>query len=241
MASAPQPLQGQGGGGGGMAQEGPAPLLIGQGDHHGQVAVLLHRQQGGPALLQVGHGLHHHQVGPSVPGGAHLLGEDVHRRLEVQRAGGLQQLSDRAQIQGHQGASPGGLSGQGDGGGDDLLHRSARAAQLLPVGPEGVGAQDLAARRHIGPVDVQQPVRVLQGGQLGILPQLQPPGLEHGAHPPVQQDGAGGLQQFTKVHSVHQPFDRYSSPGRDSPGSCGVYGRSSPGRPPEWRSPTCGG
>ena len=93
-------------------------------------------------------------------------------------------------------------------GRDDLLGGFARAGELLPVGAEGVGTQNLSARLHIGPVDVQQPVRVLQGGQLGGLPHGQPLGLEHGPHAAVQNDGAG---RVAAIHEIPQcpPDFRY--------------------------------
>ena len=69
-------------------------------------------------------------------------------------------------------------------------------------------------------MDVQQPVRVLQGRQLGGLPHGQPPGLEHGPHAAVQKDGPRGVQQFTKFHSDHLTFGIGSRPGPDSPDSC---------------------
>ena len=181
----PHALQGKGGAGRGMAQEGASPLLIGEGDDHRQGAVLLHRQQGGPALLEIGHGLNLHQVHPSLHPAAHLLGENIHRSLKIQRPSGLQQLPDGAQVQGHQGFPGGGLPGNGDGGRDDLLHRLSSAFQLLPVGPEGAGAENLRPRLHVGAVNLQQPVRMVQGGQLGVLPQLKSLGLEHGAHAAV--------------------------------------------------------
>ena len=93
--------------------------------------------------------------------------------------------------------------------------------ELLPVGPEGVGVEDLGPRLHIGPVDVQQPLRVVQGGEFGGGPHGQALGLEHGAHAPVQEHGAAGLQEFKKFHSVHLTFDTGSRRGRDSPHSFG--------------------
>ena len=93
--------------------------------------------------------------------------------------------------------------------------------ELLPVGPEGVGVEDLGPRLHIGPVDVQQPLRVVQGGEFGGGPHRQALGLEHGAHAPVQEHGAAGLQEFKKFHSVHLTFDTGSRRGRDSPHSFG--------------------
>ena len=81
-----------------MAQKGPAPVLVGHGDHHRQGAALLDSQQGGPALLEVGHGFNQDQVRPGlIPGEDHLL-EDVYRLLKPQGARGLQKLADGADI-----------------------------------------------------------------------------------------------------------------------------------------------
>ena len=189
----PKPLQGQSGAGGGAAQEGPPCGLIGHGHQHRQVGVLLGRQQGGPGLLEVGHGLNGDQVGPRRRAGLHHLGKDVHRLFKLQSAGGLQQLADGAHIQGHQPPAPGRLPGSSDGGGDHLCHCSSTVGQLLPVGPEGIGINDLGSGVQIGAVDLPQPLRVLQGSRLRRRPHGQAPGLEHSAHAAVQQDGAASL------------------------------------------------
>ena len=189
----PQPLQGQGGAGGGAAQEGAPRGLIGHGHQHRQAGVLSGRQQGGPGLLEVGHGLNGDQVRPCRRAGLHHLGKDVHRLFKLQGAGGLQQLADGAHVQGHQPPAPGRLPGHRDGGGDHLRHRPSAVGQLLPVGSEGIGIHDLGSGIQIGAVDLPQPLRVLQGGRLRRRPNGQAPGLEHGAHAAVQQDGSAGL------------------------------------------------
>ena len=189
----PQSLQGQGGTGGGAAQEGPPRGLISHGHQHRQAGALPGSQQGGPGFLKVGHGLNGDQVGPRRRAGLHHLGKDVHRLFKLQGAGGLQQLADGAHVQGHQPPVPGRLPGHGDSGGDHLRHRSSAVGQLLPIGPEGIGIHDLSAGVQIGAVDLPQPLRVLQGSRLRRRPHGQAPGLEHGAHAAVQQDGAAGL------------------------------------------------
>ena len=168
-----------------MAQKGPAPFLVGHGNQNRQTAVFLHRQQSGPALLKVGHGLNHYQVSPSADRTADLLGEDVYRRLKIQGAGGFQKLADGSQVQRSQDPPCRRLFGDGDGRGDYLFHRLSHAFELLSVGAEGVGAENLGSRLHIGAMNLQKPARVFQCGQLRMFAQSQSLGLEHGAHAAV--------------------------------------------------------
>ena len=218
-----------------MAQESAAALLVGHGDHHGQVTALLGGQHSGACLLQVGHGLDEHKVCPGLHAGRDDLLENVHRLFKLQRTGGLQQLADGAHIQRHQRPSVRGLARNGHGGGHHLRHRRTHMRQLFPVGTEGVGVDDLRPGLHIAPVNVQQPIRMLQRGQLRVFPRLQPSALEHSTHAAVQYYGRIAAQQFTKFHNVHLTFDKRSRPGRDSPRSfvSGVVRFAHPR--PEWR------
>ena len=116
---------------------------------------------------------------------ADLLGEDVYRRLKIQGAGGLQKLADGSQVQRSQDPPCRRLFGDGDGRGDYLFHRLSHAFELLSVGAEGVGAENLGSRLHIGAMNLQKPARVFQCGQLRMFAQSQSLGLEHGAHAAV--------------------------------------------------------
>ena len=156
-----QALQGKGGGSGRTAQEGTAAGLVGHGDQHREVGVLLGSQQGSTGLLQVGHSLDGDKVGSRLHACTDHLGKQVHRVFKAQHTGGLQQLAAGTDVQSHQASSGGGLLGHGDCGGDDLLHGAAGALQLLPVGPEGIGVDDLGPGVQVGGVDVPQPVGVL--------------------------------------------------------------------------------
>ena len=162
--------------------------------------MLLGGQQRRPAFLQVGHGLDGDQVGLGT--GLDDLGKDIHRLFEAQGADGLQQLADGPHVQSDQGPVAGGFPCHFEGGRHHFLHALAGAAQLFPVGAEGVGVDDLAARVHVGAVDITQPVRVIDGGQLRAGIDRYAPGLQQSAHAAVQNHRAFLFQQFTKVHSV---------------------------------------
>ena len=182
----PQALQRPGHGGHGAAGEGAAPGLKGHGDEGRQVRVLLHRQQRRLGLVQVRHGLDDRQVRSGPGTGLRHLPEQVVGPLKGQAAHGLQQLSQGADVQRHQGPAPHGLFCQLHRRRDDLVHRVAGPLQLQAVGAEGIRIHHLAAGIHIFLVHGAQQRRLRQIQQLRLAAGGQSPLLEHGAHGAVQ-------------------------------------------------------
>ena len=238
----PQALQGQGHRGKIAAQEGAPVVLKGHGTDHWETGIFLYSQKGGLDLIEVGHGLQQHQVGAGLGAGPDHLSEAVVGIVKAQGAGRLQKLAQRADVQSHQGAVSYGLPGQTHIGGDDCLRRAAGARQLKGAGPKGIGSGDLSSGGQIRPVDFQQPVRMLQAGQLGGHAHRQSLALEHGAHGSVQTDKAGRVQERSKVHIKYSPcIEIYSGPGRCRRRSLASGGKSRRRRCPERRSPIYGG
>ena len=131
---------------------------------------------------------------PACDTGAHRLGKDIHRLLKAEGASGLQQLRRWAPRPGP--LRPAALAARrahlhrGEGPPPPRCGRSRPS--FSPVGAEGVGAEDLGPRLHIGPVDVLQPVRVFQGGQLGPLaPWTGPCACSMVPMPPSSRTGPG--------------------------------------------------
>ena len=205
------------------AGKGAAPGLEAHAGQHRQAAVFPAGQQGGLQLVQVGKGLAQDQVGPGRRPRPDDLGKSLHRLFKGQGAGGLQQLAQGPDVQGHQAAV--GLrrpAGAADGGVHHLLHGIAAARQLVGRSPEGVGAEDAAARRGVPGMDGFDQGGVFQVQGLGPGPQGQPRGLQHGAHGPVQQDGLPGAEKFFSSHRSRLSFGIRTCPAKRS-------GRSRPG------------
>ena len=150
------------------------------------LAVKENTQQGGLGLIQVGHGFDGHQIRPGpLPGQGDLL-EIAVGPLEGEASHRLQQLAQGAHVQGYLYVCPGGgLPGDGDGGGNHLVHRVSGARQLGGAGAEGVGADDLASGLDVLPEDGVQQVRAGEVEQVRLAAGGQAPLLQHGAHGPV--------------------------------------------------------
>ena len=195
----PQALQQGHGGGEVAAGEHPPGLVQHHRDEDGKVAVLLGSQHGGLGLVEVAHGLDEHQVGPG--GGARPDGGGVggHRLLKGQVPHGPEQPAGGAQVQCHKAAAVlrHGLTGQGHGGGDDLLHRVA--GELDGVGAEGVGGDDVGSGGEVLGVDGPDGVGPLQVPQLRLMAGGEAGGLEHGAHAAVKNEHPAG-EFFSDVH-----------------------------------------
>ena len=227
----PQPLQCPGHGGHGAAGEGAASLVKGHGDEDRQVCVLLDGQQRRLGLIQVRHGLDGHQVRPGLLSGHGHLTEQLIGPLKGQAAHGFQQLTQGAHVQGHPDAQPRHrLFGDGDGGGDDLVHAVAGALEFQAVGTEGVGVDHLAACVRVFLIDGVQQLRLRQIQQLGLASRRQAPLLEHGAHGAVQDQNV--VFQEIRVHRISLPCEVYRSPAWSSRRShgCGPAGVCRKGR-----------
>ncbi len=204
----PQAGEGEGHSGDRAAGEGAAVLLEGHGAKDGKAGVFLGRQQGGAGLPQVGHRLDGNKVRPGGFPRPDHPDEGPVGILKGEGAGGLQKLSQGADVQGRQGLSAGGLLRQGHSGGHQFLAAVPAAFRLAGIGPEGVGVNHLGSGPNILPVDVQDPLRMEKVHRLRQDPQGHPLGLEHGAHGPIQEDKFPALQQTSEIH--HSRFLRSS-------------------------------
>ena len=167
------------------AQEGAAVLTERHGRHHGQLGTLKagkHRRLG---LKQVGHGLDNEEVGAGSPGGKRLLGKEVVRLVEVHGAQGLEQSADGTDVGSHVAGAR--LARARDSGREHVLHAGG-VAQLVGVGAERVGRDDVGARLHIGAMDGRDGLGMREVKQLGQLAGLEARLLQHGAHRPVEHE-----------------------------------------------------
>ena len=183
------------------AGEGAAPRLKAHAGQNGQGAVLLGRQQSRFQLVQVGKRFKEDEVSPSRhtgPDDAAILGHSV---LKGQRAVGLQQLPQRADVQRRQCAVGGARPlAVGNARRNNLFQRVGAARQLVRRRAEGVGVDDAAARCGIFCVDALDERRVGDVQLLGAGSQFQARSLQHGAHAAIQQDGIGPVKQFIRLH-----------------------------------------
>ena len=173
---------------------GGAALLVAVAGHQdGPAAARLpdaqHRRPG------LGHGhdaLHQEQVHPRPLQGGGLLGVEAHQHLEGGLSIGRDGVERGAQIPGHQSAACRRLPGQAGQAGIVLLHPVGQSEFLqgAPIGPQGRSHQHLGARLHIGALELQQGLRVLQGPLLGTGAQ---------GHAAFLQLGTGGA-----VHQKRQ-------------------------------------
>ena len=166
------------------AEEGPAVLLEGHRDEGGQARVLAHGQQRRLCLGEVCHGLDHEEVGTGGLGRADLPGKEIVGVLKGERAHRREQLAGRTDVGGNV-ARPRG-PGAGDRGAEDLLHRG-RVAQLVRVGPEGVGCHHVRAGGHVRRVDLGDLVGVSEAQQLRQLPGGEPARLKLRSHGTVKE------------------------------------------------------
>ena len=165
-----EPLQGQAHRGDGAAGERAVVFLEGHGHEDGEIAVLFRREDGRFGFLKVRHGLDDHKV--RVPSGLHDLGEEVIGLLEGERAGGGQELPQRADVEGGQ-RFPAGCPGFGsgkclrgflreaDGRTDKLGHRILCSLKLQPVRAEGIGINNIRTCFKIAAVKPKNPFRLL--------------------------------------------------------------------------------
>ena len=167
------------------AQEGAAVLAERHGGHHGQLGALKageHRRLG---LEQVGHGLDDEEVGAGSLGGTGLLGKEVVCLVEIHGAQGFEQSADGTDVGGHVAGAR--LACARDGGREHVLHAGG-VAQLVGVGAERVGRDDVGTRLHIGVVDGRDSLGMGEIEQLGQLAGLEACLLQHGAHRPVEHE-----------------------------------------------------
>ncbi len=170
------------------AQEGASVRSEGHGDEDGEICPLLGRQQGGFGLQEVADGLDEDQVRPGGGPGVHDLSEHSVGFIEGQFSEGLQQGTQGAYVQGDVSVRAGGPAGDGDGGGDI---GGGVLPQLSAAGAEGVGGENVRARRDIGGVDG---LYRLWGGEVHCLrrrPRWEACLLEHGAHSAVEKMDGG--------------------------------------------------
>ena len=174
---------------------------------NGQAGILFGSQQGGLQFVQVGVGLKKDQV---CPGGfarlydAGILGHSI---LKGQRSAGLQQLAQRAYVQrGQCAVGRTGALAVFDTCCDDLLQRVGAARQLVGRSAEGVGVDDAAARRSVLRMDALNERRVGDVQLFRACTQLEPGGLQHGAHAAVQQDSIALLEKFIHLHRSFPSF-----------------------------------
>ena len=201
----PQPLQQGHQGGDVPAGEQHALFVQGQGDHHGEIRVFLGRQDGRLGLEQVGQGFDEDQVG-LIPARLHHAGEGAVGAFKIQVAEGTHQPSGRAHVQGYPGR-PLPTVHRLAGDGQPRLHQLGGVFPLEGMGAKGVGADYLAARRQVIPVNGQHLLGMGQVPALRGLAGAQPPGHQLGAHGAVEV-GKARLQVFKKFHGPPPRRDR---------------------------------
>ena len=174
---------------GGVHTQESAPVRPeGHGNKNRQACPLLCRQQGGFGLQEVADGLDEDQVRPGGGPSVHDLSEHSVGFIEGQFSEGLQQGTQGAYVQGDVSVRAGGPAGDGDGGGDI---GGGVLPQLPAAGAEGVGGENVRARRDIGGVDG---LYRLWGGEVHCLrrrPRWEACLLEHGAHSAVEKMDGG--------------------------------------------------
>ena len=191
------------------AGEGAAAGLKTHRGEHRQRAVFLGGEQCGLELIEVGHRLDDDEVGPGRSTCPHNGGKPGNGFLKPERAGRGEQLAQRADIKRDQRAGLGrGRSGAGDRGGDRLGHRVAGIGELVLVGAEGVGQQDVSAGAGVVPVDGGQGFGHCEGRKLGQRAGRKAPLLQLGAHAAVQQYKMAAVKQFLKFHRSSLSSDR---------------------------------
>ena len=171
------------------------------------MGVFLGSQQGGFQLVQVGVGLKKDQVCPGGFARLHDAGILGHGVLKGQRSAGFQQLAQRAHVQRSQRTvGRTGALAVGNACGDDLLQRVGAARQLVGRSTECIGVDDAAAGRSVLRMDAFDERRVGDVQLLRACTQLEPGGLQHGAHAAVQQDGIALLEKFIHLHRSFPSF-----------------------------------
>ena len=153
--------------------------------------MLLGGQQGGLGFVNIAHGFDHDQVGLRRRGGIDHLGKGAVGVFKFQIAIGLEQLSGGAHIQRDIALLPGGFSGQRNARADQFAHAVGLIFQLVAVGAEGVGQQNIRARGGISAVNIAQHIGVGNVPGFRQFARPQAAALQQGAHGAVDKQGAG--------------------------------------------------
>ena len=197
----PEARQRQGHGRHRRADKGASARFEAHGDPDGQVGVLLRGEHRGLDLVQIAHGLDDDEVGPGLRARGDLLPEGLVGLLEAQRAEGLEQLAERADVQGHlDGQIPRGHAGAANAPFDQLRRGIAAARRLIAVGAEGIRVEQAAACLDVFPVDGGDLFWLGNVPDLRGLAQRQTGGLQHGPHAAVEK------QDLRVLHSFFHPF-----------------------------------
>ena len=153
------------------AGEGAALGVAGEGDEHRLAADALHRQQRRTGLCQGHHGLDHKEIHPGVFQSRRLLGVDFQQFCKAGRPQGIEQQPGGGNIPRHPGPVPGGLAAQAYQSLVVFLHlaKEAMLLQLHPVCTKGGGIDHPAARRNVGPLNLQNRIGMLQYPALGTF------------------------------------------------------------------------
>ncbi len=154
--------------GGRIAQQGAVVAGEGHRGHHRQVADLAGGRDGFAQLVQVAEGLQDQQIRPGLGQGRDLLGEGLAGLLGLDAAERRQAHPQRADVAGHQHLPEGRHRhparqlhpGPVDLG--DLVLQAVRG-QLVAVGAEGVGLDDLRPGLDVRAVDLRHQRRAGSG------------------------------------------------------------------------------
>jgi hypothetical protein len=221
------------------------PVADGDRDHQRELAFelredLLRRDDRGLCVERVEDGLDQQEVDTALDESTHLLRVGLAQRVEAERAkrrvvhvrrererlaagpdgaGHEARLVRRPRAPGvrHPAGQPGGLEVDLPG---ELLHAVVGLGDAR--GAEGVGLDQVGARRAVGVVDLLDRVRTGQHQKVVVALELrcvaaqarapevrllEPLGLEHGAHGPVQDEDALGEQLLELLASVRGGHD----------------------------------
>ena len=202
-----QTAQRQRGGGRRYARKGSAVALKGHGGENRQLGVLLCRENSRFQLKEVGHGLKDDQIRLSAR--ENLLLEVIIRLLKPQRAGRLEQHADGTDIKRDE--RIGTLSGFfciADGGGDDLLYRTAAFRELIGVRAEGVGIDNIRTRLDIRAMEGFDQLGSGEVERFGRMLISRAALLNQRAHRSVEDDKFFVIQQCFQIHSAFPFFCR---------------------------------
>ena len=190
------------------AGEELAILAERDGGDDGQVAVLLRGEHGGLEFVRVAHRLDHHEVGARRYANANLFCEGLVGGVELEIAGGLQEASGGADVEGDERRN---RFRDGNACCDDV--RKRRVAMVLRgVRAEGVGVDHIRARRAVGGVDGADVIGARQVPQLGDLAGGESPGLKLRPHASVEEQRTPDWK-FKRHIARRRPFSP-SAPSR---------------------------
>ena len=120
--------------------------------------------------------------------GLYDLTENIVCFLKGESSGRLEKLTDRTDIERHEGAPVGGGLCVPDRSGDDVVHREAGPLHLAAVRAKCICVNDIGAGLDILPVYIDDPVRLQDIQCLRNCSGLHAFGLEHGTHAAVQNN-----------------------------------------------------